>query len=46
MNILYDSFHSFLFQVDRLENDLVEEQEKLKNITEEVESTFVELSGY
>ena len=23
-------------QVDRLENDLVEEQEKLKNITEEV----------
>merc|ERR1711971_164773 len=33
-------------EVDRLENDLVDEQEKLKNITEEVESTFVELSGY
>ena len=42
MRILY-----FIFlQVDRLENDLVDEQEKLKNITEEVESTFVELSGY
>ena len=37
---------SRLFQVDRLENDLVLEQEKLKAITEEVESTFVELSGY
>ena len=32
--------------MDRLENDLVDEEEKLKNITEEVESTFVELSGY
>ena len=32
--------------MDKLENELVEEQEKLKNITEEVESTFVELSGY
>jgi tropomyosin-1 len=33
-------------QVDKLENDLVSEQEKLKAISEEVESTFVELSGY
>jgi hypothetical protein len=33
-------------QVDRLENELVSEQEKIKAINEEVESTFVELSGY
>ena len=33
-------------EVDRLENELVNEQEKMRAITEEVESTFVELSGY
>merc|ERR1711970_352315 len=33
-------------EVDQLEDCLLEEQEKLKNMTEEVESTFVELSGY
>ena len=32
--------------MDRLDNELIDEQEKLKMITEEVESTFVELSGY
>ena len=32
--------------MDRLDNELIEEQEKLKMITEEVEATFVELSGY
>ena len=37
---------SFLFQVDRLEDELVSEQEKYKAITEEVEQTFAEMSGY
>ena len=34
------------FQVDRLEDELVSEQEKLKGITEELEQTFAEMSGY
>ena len=29
-----------------MEDDLVQEMEKLRNISEEVEATFVELSGY
>ena len=33
-------------EVDMLENELVIEQDKLKAIEEEVESTFLELSGY
>ena len=33
-------------QVDRLEDDLMLEQEKHKAITEELEQTFAELSGY
>ena len=33
-------------QVDRLEDELVSEQEKYKAITEEVEQTFAEMSGY
>ena len=33
-------------QVDRLEDELVMEQEKLKGITEELEQTFAEMSGY
>ena len=33
-------------EVDMLENNPVMEQDKLKAIEEEVESTFVELSGY
>ena len=37
--------HSFL-QVDRLEDELVGEQEKYKAITEELEQTFAEMSGY
>ena len=36
----------FPFQVDRLEDELVSEQEKYKAITEEVEQTFAEMSGY
>ena len=42
----------FLSQKKRLQDTcelddcLLEEQEKLKNMTEEVEATFVELSGY
>ena len=35
-----------LFQVDRLEDELVGEQEKFKAITEELEQTFAEMSGY
>ena len=34
------------FQVDRLEDELMREQEKLKGITEELEQTFAEMSGY
>ena len=37
--------HSFL-KVDRLEDELVGEQEKYKAITEELEQTFAEMSGY
>ena len=33
-------------QVDRLEDELMMEQEKLKGITEELEQTFAEMSGY
>ena len=36
----------FPSQVDRLEDELVSEQEKYKAITEEVEQTFAEMSGY
>ena len=35
-----------LAQVDRLEDELVTEQEKLKGISEELEQTFAEMSGY
>ena len=35
-----------LIQVDRLEDELMMEQEKLKGITEELEQTFAEMSGY
>merc|ERR1712112_44031 len=33
-------------EVDRLEDELVAEQEKFKAITEELEQTFAEMSGY
>jgi len=33
-------------EVDRLEDELVGEQEKFKAITEELDSTFAEMSGY
>ena len=36
----------FLCQVDRLEDELMLEQEKHKAITEELEQTFAEMSGY
>ena len=36
----------YLFQVDRLEDELAAEQEKYKSITEELEATFAEMSGY
>ena len=35
-----------IVQVDRLEDELVAEQEKYKSITEELEQTFAEMSGY
>ena len=34
------------FQVDRLEDELMGEQEKFKAISEELEQTFAEMSGY
>ena len=42
---LYFSLY-FCVQVDRLEDELMGEQEKLKGITEELEQTFAEMSGY
>ena len=33
-------------QVDRLEDELYQEQEKLKAIADELEQTFAEMSGY
>ena len=36
----------FQNQVDRLEDELVAEQEKFKAINEELEQTFAEMSGY
>merc|ERR1711890_161737 len=33
-------------EVDRLEDELVEEQEKFSGIQEELEATFCEMSGY
>merc|ERR1712234_43689 len=33
-------------EVDRLEDDLVNEQDKFKAITEELDATFAEMSGY
>ena len=35
-----------IVKVDRLEDELVAEQEKYKSITEELEQTFAEMSGY
>merc|ERR1711931_515848 len=40
------SVQKLLKEVDRLEDELVSEQEKLKEITEEVELAFAEMSGY
>ena len=37
---------AYYFQVDRLEDELMDEQEKYKLITEELEQTFAEMSGY
>ncbi len=36
----------FNYQVDRLEDELVGEQDKFKAITEELDATFAEMSGY
>jgi tropomyosin 2 len=36
----------YIIQVDRLEDELYQEQEKFKAITEELEQTFAEMSGY
>ena len=33
-------------ECDRLDDEMILEQEKLKSITEELEATFVEMSGY
>lgn len=44
--ILFVNFFAFYSQVDRLEDELMDEQEKYKLITEELEQTFAEMSGY
>ena len=43
---LYLLFLTGLPQVDRLDDELMHEQEKFKAITEELEQTFAEMSGY
>ena len=37
---------TIMLQVDRLEDELLGEQEKFKAITEELDQTFAEMSGY
>ena len=37
---------NYFAKVDRLEDELAGEQEKYKSITEELEATFAEMSGY
>ena len=37
---------NYFAKVDRLEDELAGEQEKYKSITEELEATFAECSGY
>ena len=44
--ILFVNVFAFYSQVDRLEDELMDEQEKYKLITEELEQTFAEMSGY
>ena len=44
--LLSNQIWSICVQVDRLEDELMGEQEKLKGITEELEQTFAEMSGY
>ena len=46
MEIRIFALTDVLLQVDRLEDELVGEQEKYKAITEELEATFAECSGY
>ena len=44
---LYTLLSNFVYeQVDRLEDELVNEQDKFKAITEELDATFAEMSGY
>ena len=38
--------HQCLPKVDRLEDELLGEQDKFKAITEELDQTFAEMSGY
>ena len=33
-------------EVDRLEDELLAEQDKLKSVSEELEQTFAEMSGF
>ena len=35
-----------MVQVDRLEDELMEEQDKYKSVSEELEQAFAEMSGY
>ena len=42
----YWSLSDISAQVDRLEDELLGEQDKFKAITEELDQTFAEMSGY
>ena len=45
-NFLMDYHHLCFVKVDRLEDELLGEQDKFKAITEELDQTFAEMSGY
>ena len=45
-NFLMDDHHLCFVKVDRLEDELLGEQDKFKAITEELDQTFAEMSGY
>ena len=46
LHLIFEKSLVFYLQVDRLEDELISEQEKFKGITEELEQTFAEMSGY
>ena len=44
--VLYCAGTDIAIKVDRLEDELMEEQDKYKSVSEELEQAFAEMSGY